>query len=455
MTATREFVPPVVDTAWQPVGTTGRSMRCGDLVIVVDPDAPEYFYVDDDRPVGSGGRLLYERIPLEGIDCVDGVERVLLMIAARMAEEGIAGVLPADGLTAWYSLAEQPLLDAAAAETEDVNRARSVLQSERVNLATVVPTAIQPLWGGNRIALKKVTLGVGDPGEGKSYTSLAIAAALSNVGHRVLILQVEDSLDDTTVPRLMKLGADLTKIEAFPIGAAPVLTAEGLVKLEQHLAEYRPSFVIVDPVTYFIGAKMDMHRANQVRGVMGALSALADRYACAILPLIHMNKGNQKALYRALGSIDFTAAVRSMLLFGSVEEQPERGHAIFHVKCNYGPKEDPVGYRITDAGFDWVVPTDLTLAEVQGSKPGPKPVKKAATLKWLFDLLADGPRPVAEVKAAASDEGISERMLKTASEDATWLTKTRVEGAGGSGWVWSREAPVGDTAEAVDGTHWR
>ena len=70
---------------------------------------------------------------------------------------------------------------------------------------------------------------------------------------------------------------------------------------------------------------MDMHRANEVRPVLAHLSKLAETYNTAVLLIIHNSKtGSNKALYRALGTIDIPAVSRSMLVMGKDPDCRER-----------------------------------------------------------------------------------------------------------------------------------
>lgn len=67
-----------------------------------------------------------------------------------------------------------------------------------------------------------------------------------------------------------------------------------------------------------------MHRANEIRPVMKHIAEIAEKYRCAIILVGHMNKNsNGKSSYRGLGSIDFQAAARSVLIVGRVKGEPE------------------------------------------------------------------------------------------------------------------------------------
>ena len=77
-----------------------------------------------------------------------------------------------------------------------------------------------------------------------------------------------------------------------------------------------------------------MHRANEIRPLMKRISVLAEKYQCAIILIGHMNKNsNGKSSYRGLGSIDFQAAARSVLIVGRVKDEPEI-RVICHVKSS-------------------------------------------------------------------------------------------------------------------------
>src|SRR5262245_30682212 len=85
-----------------------------------------------------------------------------------------------------------------------------------VRLATVVPQPVEWIWPG-RIPRGKLTLVIGDPGLGKSFFGLDVAARISRgatwpdggraPGGTSVILSAEDGLADTIRPRLERLQA--------------------------------------------------------------------------------------------------------------------------------------------------------------------------------------------------------------------------------------------------------
>ena len=87
--------------------------------------------------------------------------------------------------------------------------------------------------------------------------------------------------------------------------------------MEQAIEQTGARLVVLDPIQGYIGASVDMHRANEIRPLMYRIAKLAEKYGCAILLIGHMNKNSgEKSSYRGLGSIDFQAAARSVIRFG-------------------------------------------------------------------------------------------------------------------------------------------
>jgi hypothetical protein len=274
------------------------------------------------------------------------------------------------------------------------------------------------------LPLGKLTMLEGDPGEGKSWISLAIATriTLGDIGGpaNILIASSEDDFDDTIRPRLEELGANLGLIfaieEAFTLGSKKGLNDGAFKLLKKHLREKEPSLVIIDPLTAYLGSGIDMHRQNETRPVMARLAGLAREYKCAILLIRHINKGGStKAIYRGMGSIDFTASARSVLLAGHVDhEDGSMERALVHIKSNLAPLGPPIGY-VLGHPFQWTDST-LTANEILNQPIGGG--KKADEAKALIrDLLADREAmPAKEIFAAAKEAGISERTMKDAKK---------------------------------------
>ena len=189
----------------------------------------------------------------------------------------------------------------------------------------------------------KPTIIQGDPGDGKTTLVLNIAAKLSkgecldsdmDVQEPVNVIYqtAEDGLADTVKPRLEIAGADCEKILVIDESDKSLSMADE--RLEEALAKTEAKVLILDPIQAYLGGGMDMNRANEARDMTKKLGALAEKYQCAILLIGHMNKASgNKAAYRGMGSIDFFAVARSVLLVGRIEGEPNT-RAVVQIKNN-------------------------------------------------------------------------------------------------------------------------
>jgi RecA-family ATPase len=203
-----------------------------------------------------------------------------------------------------------------------------------INMEDVVAEEVEWLWEGY-IPIGKLTILQGDPGKGKTMAMLNLIAAfttgrgmLEPPGSsmirepiNVIYQTAEDGLADTVKPRLEAAGADCSRVSVIDDRDKMLsMTDERLVWA---IRETKAGLVVLDPLQAYLGEKVDMNRANEVRPVMRYLAMLADHFGCAIVLIGHMNKAQGlKASYRGLGSIDFRAAARSVLLVGRTKDDP-------------------------------------------------------------------------------------------------------------------------------------
>ena len=93
-------------------------------------------------------------------------------------------------------------------------------------------------------------------------------------------------------------------------------------RIQKAIVEKKAKLLILDPIQAYLGGKMDMNRANEARDMTKHLGQVAERTGCAIVLIGHMNKNSGgKVAYRGMGSIDFFAVARSVLLVGRVKGQ--------------------------------------------------------------------------------------------------------------------------------------
>lgn len=214
------------------------------------------------------------------------------------------------------------------------------------------------------IPFGKVTIVQGDPGEGKTTMVLQIIAKLTK-GEAILPVDknteikekitaaepvnviyqtAEDGLGDTIKPRLLAAGADCSRVLVIDDNEQALTMMDA--RLEEAIIQTKARLVVLDPIQGFLGADVDMHRANEIRPLMKRMAVLAEKHHCAIVLIGHMNKNsNGKSSYRGLGSIDFQAAARSVLIVGRVKDDPEI-RVVCHVKSSLAPEGKSIAFRL-------------------------------------------------------------------------------------------------------------
>jgi putative DNA primase/helicase len=333
-------------------------------------------------------------------------------------------------------------------KTESQNPKNDERRPVTVRISEVEREEVVWCWE-NRIPLKKLSIVEGDPGLGKSQLTLAIAAPITKglpiFGDEgkcepatVLILSAEDGLADTIRPRLEDMGADLSKVVALTAmvdetGKERAVTLADLDILEAAITEHKPRLLIVDPIIAFT-AGADTHKANEVRGILAPLAALAERHACAVIAVRHLNKGNGRAIYRGQGTIDFLAACRSCFLVGENPDDPTE-KVLVHVKSNLGPKTSSLTFSIEQGRFLWGKETTITADEILAT-PANSDEKSQIdeAVEFLKKVLANGPVMSKKVFKDARESSVSERTL--------WRAKSKLKvKAGKEGfqteWHWS------------------
>lgn len=298
-------------------------------------------------------------------------------------------------------------------------------------LSHVTPEEVRWLWYPV-LPIGAITLLEGDPGLGKTWTALFIAATVSRGGPwpdgthaaqgAVLYVSAEDDLANTIRPRLDLLGGDASRVASIRAvrderGREVGLRLKDIEALREAIARVRPSLLVIDPVQAFI-PDIDFHRANEVRPVLASLARLAGEARMAVLLIRHLSKAIQSpAIHRGLGSIDFTAAARSVLLVAPHPDDPEL-RVLAHVKSSLGQRAPSLTFRVSDRGLSWGSPSNLTADELLAAQaltarqePGRPDYALLAAESFLALTLALDAKPSREIKEQAAMEGISERTL--------------------------------------------
>jgi hypothetical protein len=334
-------------------------------------------------------------------------------------------------------------------------------------LATTPLTEIQPepvRWlVESLIPLGKLTLQAGDGGHGKTTLTLELAAGVSK-GRAVLgieeatpaegealLVSCEDDFGDTVVPRLLALGADLSKIHRVDgvrtkDGKPASFSLAHYQSLERELLN-RPGvrLVVIDPAGAYIGrAGCDDHKDSELRALLGPLAELAARCRVSIILVKHLNKGaTVKAVNKVSGSTGYVNAVRAAFLIAPSPEE-ETIKLFMPLKFNIGPKPRGLSYRLEGLPSDeaarllapfahleeadrqrlaaqlflpkWEgrIDHDADAVMGEGARRERGPSKVDACAEWLEQFLGSYAWPSEEILAAAKAAGFTLDNVKNA-----------------------------------------
>ena len=306
-----------------------------------------------------------------------------------------------------------------------------------IRMSDVELTEVKWLWKPY-IPFGKLTILQGNPGEGKTYFAMQLAAACTNRvklpgmeeidPFNVIYQTAEDGLGDTVKPRLLEAGADLDRVLVIneqALGGHITLSDR---ELETAIRENDAKLLIIDPIQAFLGANVDMNRANEVRPIFRWLGDMAERTGCAIVLIGHLNKASgMQSTYRGLGSIDFTASVRSLLFIGKVKDDPNL-RVLTHEKCSLAPLGDSLAFILgDDEGFRWIGPYEITADELLSGSERNKETKTQEARDLICSMLAGGKQVLSEeIDQEALKRGISSRTVRDAKKELGSALKSRI-----------------------------
>ena len=314
-----------------------------------------------------------------------------------------------------------------------------------INMADIQSQKIEWLWYPF-IPYGKLTIIQGDPGDGKTTLVLNLAAKLSKgIGldedmqvsepMNIIYQTAEDGLADTVKPRLEAADADCEKIMVIDESEKSLSMVDE--RLEQAIIQTNARLLILDPIQAYLGGGMDMNRANEARDMTKKLGLLAEKYKCAIILIGHMNKAaGNKAAYRGMGSIDFFAVARSVLLVGRIEGQ-KNTRAVVQIKNNLSAFGHSKAFELTEEGFHWLGDYEITADELLGGIT-PKANKKERAKQLIYELAETNSVVKSEdIVNLAEEKGISKRTLENAKKELGIKGK-RI----GESWYWKLDEIV-------------
>jgi len=325
--------------------------------------------------------------------------------------------------------------------------------------SNVSPASVEWVWEG-RIPRQAITLLVGNPGVGKSMLSLYLTARLSHgelTGSpgRALLLSAEDPVAEVVVPRLKAAHADLASVAVPPStpdgGEATFMLPDDLDRIEACVRNACVDLVVIDPLSSYLRSSIDTWRESAVRAVLAPLSRLARRNNVALVVIAHLNKREGgDPLHRIGGSVAYPAEARSVLLLAPDPDAPDdpSRRILAQAKSNFGrlAESRKLVLRTTEHGLTHIEdtgPSDLTASDLLIVEEREPRYKLREAMDYLRAELANGERPVGEIRTGAKDLGISETTLYRAKEHLN-LESVKV---GFTHWVW-RLPPAEDEHEA-------
>lgn len=296
----------------------------------------------------------------------------------------------------------------------------------------------------------------GDPGLGKSLLSTTLAAVLSRgwplpdqhgaltlpVGSPAdtLILSAEDSLTRTIKRRLAQAQADLTRVHALTgwtdaAGAKQWFTLQQIPVLEEALLGLPATrLIIIDPIQAYLGP-IDMHRSNETRPLLTALSDIAERHRLCICCVRHPSKpgqGSAKAMHRGLGSVDFIGAARSGLF---VEAHPvdETKVLLAQMKNNLDRLGRTQVFSKDEGIFGWAGVTRMSVETLAGSGRGPDQQVFLEAFCWLEQRLEGGRAWYGvDIEEEMSSEGYKSQLIRRVKKALGVVSKKSPDGT----WTW-------------------
>lgn len=322
------------------------------------------------------------------------------------------------------------------------------------------PSPVHWLWKG-WLALGKLHILAGTPGQGKTTLAVAMAATVTTGGRfpdgstspvgNVLIWSGEDDPSDTLMPRLIACGGDTDKV-FFITGTKsgdellPFDPARDIAKL--HSAAQKiggVKLLIVDPVVSAVTG--DSHKNTEVRRALQPLVDLAATCECAVLGITHFSKGGQGTdpTQRVSGSLAFTAVARVVMAASKVKSKDgdKDTRILVRTKSNIGPDGGGFHYHleqteplpgINASCVSWGSSVDGTAQELLTDPSEEEDEDSTDAADLLRDELDQNLWTAQSIASAPLKElGFSKDKIYRASKK---LKVERAKDGKGKGWLW-------------------
>ncbi len=317
-----------------------------------------------------------------------------------------------------------------------------------VAAGTVAPRQVEWLVP-NMLPLGALTILAGEPGVGKTYVALSLAAAVSQgrpwptttqgdvASGGVLYVSDEDAADTTLVPRLIANGAKLDCVHLLETARVGFAIPGDLWRLRAAIrAVPKCRVIVLDPVTSYLNGT-DANSNAAVRAALVPLQDLAKAAGVTVLGISHFSKKvDLGALNRTLGSIAFVAAARSV--WACVKDRETGGRVLMPVKANLSVEPHGVAYNIEAPDGVVVFDGEPVTGDIDDYLVGGglKAEATEAAMDWLRERLKDaGDVAAAALIDEAQEAGMSKSTLQRASR-RLGVVKTRTNTGGKCSYFW-------------------
>jgi len=407
-----------------------------------------------------------------GIDHANAVAASLISIGCTVDRLDLSAIgLPDKGdVIDWLAIHPQ-------ATKDDINglqwdrdleksKSKSFQETNRGNatLTRATDVIVRPItWLWDQwLAKGKLTILGGAGGTGKTTLALGLATAITTgsrfpdgslckqIGN-VLVWSSEDDPDDVLVPRLMAMGADLSRVY-FVSGLTegdqkrafdPSTDIETLGTQVEQIGGV--SLLLVDPIVSAVAN--DMNKANDVCRSLQPIVDFANQYQCAIIGISHLGKGTQgkDPTERILGSQAFSALARMVWLTVTNKETGDR--VLVRSKSNISKTDGGFGYAveqveivggIATSRVVWKDPVDGNASEIlneyESIDDGDEKSELKDAERYLLELLESENVPAKKVQSDSKNAGFTWATIRRASKS---IGVKKIKSGMDGGWYWS------------------
>ena len=354
-------------------------------------------------------------------------------------------------------LSRQKKITTAAEDDERVTKPRAGLIVIRGDEAEEKP--LRWMWKPYLPLGKLVHFG-GNSSQAKSPVTVDLAARISvgaawpdgtasDLGPRsVILLNIEDDLEDTILPRFRLAGGDKRRLyyvkgtrvptDEKPLERGVVLAAdmEHLAKLARDVPDL--GLIAIDPITNYLGGAK-MNAEEDVRSILTPITNLAAELGIVAITVGHFNRREKGTdpLHRMMGAAAFSGVARAVYAFGPDPEEESKFCHVMTVVRSCGGEGSALRYRtelVTENRADsfsteiirvsWMGTSQASAEDVVDSISSSEKTREQEAALVLKNILREGRKSSAQCIELLKAEGYdlekmnSGRVRKKAGADS-------------------------------------